>query len=93
MNPRDVAQKSASTTSQDLAAPHTAHSGRRQRIRMRRFAFASVFSIVFVGVLTVFYAQDKIDGDTLPHAALFVFAFIVAFFFIFRTGINLPIRA
>ncbi len=56
---------------------------------MRRFAFASVFSIAFVGVLTAFYAQNKVDGDTLVHAALFVFAFIVAFFFIFRTGINL----
>jgi diguanylate cyclase (GGDEF)-like protein len=56
---------------------------------MRRFAFASVFSILFVGVLTVFYTQDKMDGETLAHAALFVIAFIVAFFFIFRTGINL----
>jgi diguanylate cyclase len=56
---------------------------------MRRFAFASVFSILFVGVLTVFYAQDKIDGKTLAYAALMVFAFMVAFFFIFRTGINL----
>ena len=89
MNPRNVERKSASTTSQVPAAPHTAHSGRRQRIRMRRFAFASMFSILFVGVLTVFYAQDKIDGETLAHAAVFVFAFIVAFFFIFRTGINL----
>jgi diguanylate cyclase (GGDEF)-like protein len=89
MNPRDVAQKSASTTSQVLAAPNTARSERRQRIRMRRFKFASVFSILFVGVLTVFYAQDKIDGETLAHAALFVFVFIVVFFFIFRTGINL----
>lgn len=89
MNPRNVERKSASTTSQVPAAPHTAHSGRRQRIRMRRFAFASMFSILFVGVLTVFYAQDKIDGETLAHAAVFVLAFIVAFFFIFRTGINL----
>jgi diguanylate cyclase (GGDEF)-like protein len=89
MNPRNAAQKSASTTSPVLAGPHPPHSGRRQRIRMRRFAFASVFSILFVGVLTVFYTQDKIDGETLAHAALFVFAFIVAFFFIFRTGLNL----
>jgi len=56
---------------------------------MRRFAFASLFSVLFVGVLTVFYTQDKIDGETLTRAALFVLAFIVAFFFIFRTGINL----
>jgi diguanylate cyclase (GGDEF)-like protein len=89
MNPGDVAQKSADTASRDLAALHTARSGRRQRIRMRRFAFASVFSTAFVGVLTAFYAQNKVDGDTLVHASLFVFAFIGTFFFIFRTGINL----
>jgi diguanylate cyclase (GGDEF)-like protein len=76
-------------TGQVLAAPRTAHSGRRQRIRMRRFAFASVFSLLFVGVLAVFYTQGKIDGETLTRAAFFVFAFIVVFFFIFRTGINL----
>jgi len=58
-------------------------------MRMRRFAFASVFSILFVGVLTVFYGQSGIDGKTLIHAILFVVAFIVAFFVIFRTGINL----
>jgi len=55
---------------------------------MRRFAFASMFSILFAGVLTVFYAQDKIDGRTLADAALLIFAFIAAFFFIFRTGLN-----
>ena len=89
MNPRDVTQKSAATIPEVPVAPHTAHKKRRQRIRMRRFAFASVFSIVFICVVSLFYAQGKVDGETLTHAALFVFAFIVAFFFIFRTGINL----
>jgi diguanylate cyclase (GGDEF)-like protein len=89
MNPRNVAQNSDQTSSQVLAAPQTARGGRRQRIRMRRFAFASIFSALFISVLTVFYAEDKIDGETLVRAALFVFAFIVAFFFIFRTGVNL----
>lgn len=62
---------------------------RRQRLRMRRFAFASVFSIVYLVVLAVFYSQDKVDPATLIQAGLFVFAFIVAFFCLFRTGVNL----
>jgi len=88
MNPRNAIKKRPGKTSPFVAAPHAQPSRRRQRIRVRRFAFASVFSIVFVGVLAVFHAQDKIDGDTLIQAALFVLAFIVAFYVIFRTGIN-----
>ena len=62
---------------------------RRQRLRIRRFAFASVFSIVFVIVLAVFHVYGKIDRSTLTHAGLFVFTFIVVFFCLFRTGLNL----
>ena len=62
---------------------------RRQRLRIRRFAFASVFSILFVVVLAVFYTQDKVDRATLIHAGVLVFAFIVVFFCLFRTGLNL----
>ena len=79
MTPLNDAPNSARTARQILAAPQTPQGGRRQRIRMRRFAFASMFSILFVGVLTVFYAEDKIDGRTLADAALLVFAFIAAF--------------
>ena len=87
---RNVAQDSAGSTSAPApAAPRTAETERKQRIRMRRFGFASMFSILFVGVLAVFYAQAKVDRTTLVHAAVFVIASIVVFFVIFRTGINL----
>jgi diguanylate cyclase (GGDEF)-like protein len=89
MNPRNFAQDSDRTSSQVAAATQITHPDRRQRIRMRRFAFASVFSLLFIGVLAVFYAQDKLDETTLVHATLFVFACIVAFFVVFRTGVNL----
>jgi len=63
--------------------------GRRQALRIRRFAFASVFSIVYVIVLAAFYTQDKIDRVTLIQAGILVFAFIIAFFCLFRTRLNL----
>jgi diguanylate cyclase (GGDEF)-like protein len=63
--------------------------GRRQRLRIRRFAFASVFSIVYVGVLTVFHTQDKVDAATLLHAGIIVGVLIAAFYCLFRTGFNL----
>jgi diguanylate cyclase (GGDEF)-like protein len=89
MNPRNFAQDSDRTSSQVAAATQLTHPDRRQRIRMRRFAFASVFSLLFIGVLAVFHAQDKLDETTLVHATFFVFACIVAFFVVFRTGVNL----
>ncbi len=58
------------------------------------FAFAGSHSrafsrCCFVLVLTVFYTQDKIDRATLIQASVLVFALIVAFFCLFRTGLNL----
>ena len=61
----------------------------RQRVRQRRFLFASVFSILFLAVLAVFYTQDKVDRATLTDAALLVFTLILAFLVLFRTGLNL----
>src|SRR4029434_7463289 len=85
----NTAPHSGTTVSPDLAAPRMERTARRQRIRMRRFAFASAFSMLFVAVLALLYGQDKIDGKTLLHAALLTIAFIVTLFVIFRTGINL----
>ena len=48
-----------------------------------------MFSIVYVAVLAVFHTQEKMDRDTLIHAAALVLLCIVAFFFLFRTGFNL----
>jgi len=85
----NTAPHGGTTLSPDLASPRMERVARRQRIRMRRFAFASAFSLLFVAVLALFYGQDKIDGKTLLHAALLTIAFIVTFLVIFRTGINL----
>jgi predicted signal transduction protein with EAL and GGDEF domain len=45
--------------------------------------------MLFVVVLAMFYTQDKIDRATLIQASVLVFALIVAFFCLFRTGLNL----
>src|SRR5947207_920961 len=61
----------------------------KQGQRLRRFLLASVFSVVYLVVLAVFYTQDKIDHATLLHACAVVAAFIVVFFGLFRSGLNL----
>src|SRR4030095_16843316 len=85
----NTAPHSDTTLSQDLASPRMDRVARRQRIGTRRFAFASAFLMLFAPVLALLYGQDKIDGKTLLHAALLTTAFIVTFFVVFRTGINL----
>ena len=37
----------------------------KQRLRLRRFLFASAFSVLYLVVLGVFYTQGKIDRKTL----------------------------
>jgi diguanylate cyclase len=61
----------------------------KQGLRLRRFLLASVFSVLYLVVLAVFYTQDKIDRETLLHACAIVAAFIVVFFGLFRSGLNL----
>lgn len=70
-------------------ASQVPRGGRRQDLRIRRFAFASMFSILYLIVLAVFYTQDKIDRVTLIQAGVLVLAFIIVFFCLFRTGFNL----
>ena len=87
--PRNAVQESVKRSGEVRDATQVTRGERRQRLRIRRFAFASVFSMLFVVVLTMFYTQDKIDRATLIQASVLVFAFIVAFFCLFRTGLNL----
>ena len=84
-----MAANSVKRSGEVLDASEVRRAVHRQRLRIRRFSFASVFSILYVVVLTVFYTQDKIDRATLIQAGVLVFAFIVAFFCLFRTGFNL----
>jgi len=61
----------------------------KQYLRLRRFVLASVFSVLYLLVLTLFYTQDKIDRGTLLEACAMVATVIVGLFFVFRLGLNL----
>jgi len=61
----------------------------KQRLRLRRFLFASAFSALYLIVLGVFHMQDKIGGATLLQACAIVAALIVVFSGLFRSGLNL----
>ncbi len=60
-----------------------------QRLRLRRFMLASVFSVLYLLVLAIFYTQGKVDSATLFQACVIVAAVIGGFFVVFRLGINL----
>ena len=70
-------------------AGEIARTEHAQGLRVRRFALASVFSSLYVVVLAAFYTQDKIESATLVEAGALIFAFIVVFFGLFRTRLNL----
>jgi len=70
-------------------APSSARDDYKQSLRLRRFLFASAFSVVYLVVLGVFYMQDRIDRETLLQACAIVASLILGFFCIFRLGLNL----
>ena len=72
-----------------LAIPPPTRDDLKQRLRVRRFLLASVFSLLYLIVLAVFYAQSKLDRETLLEACAIVAALILAFFILFRLGLNL----
>lgn len=61
----------------------------KQQLRLRRFLQASIFSALFLLVLTIFYTQNKIDRETLFEACAIVATVIFGFFVVFRLGLNL----
>jgi len=62
---------------------------RKQDLRMRRFLQASLFSVLYLVVLVVFYTQGKLDLGTLIEACAIVATLILGFFAAFRLGLNL----
>ena len=70
-------------------ASSVAKDARKQRLRLRRFMFASAFSMVYVVVLGVFLMHGKLDRGTFLQACAFVAAFVLVFFGLFRSGLNL----
>jgi diguanylate cyclase len=61
----------------------------KQALRLRRFLFASAFSVLYLVILVVFHSQDKIDSVTLAQASAIVSALILAFCAMFLSGLNL----
>jgi diguanylate cyclase (GGDEF)-like protein len=59
-----------------------------QRLRLRRFVQASIFSILYLLVLAIFYTQDKVDRETFLAACAIVATVIFGFFIVFRLGLN-----
>jgi diguanylate cyclase len=69
--------------------PPPARDEIKQRLRLRRFMLASIFSVLYLLVLAVFHTQDKVDRDTLFDACAIVATVIFGFFIVFRLGFNL----
>lgn len=83
---------------QSTVLPGSAHVGDlptappdefNQRMRMRRFLLASLFSVVYLLVLAIFSTQGMVDQATLIAACLIVGVLILGFSVAFRTGFNL----
>jgi diguanylate cyclase (GGDEF)-like protein len=72
--------------------PSPSHDEFKQHLRLRRFMLASIFSVLYVLVLAIFYTQDKVDRETLFEACAIVAAAILGFFIAFRLGLNLRFR-
>jgi signal transduction histidine kinase/CheY-like chemotaxis protein len=65
---------------------------RKQHLRTRRYLQASAFSLLYLVVLAIFHNQGKIDDATLVEACALVGGLILAFFALFRLGLNLRFR-
>ena len=72
-----------------VALPAPARDASKQSLRLRRFLFASLFSLVYLFVLALFYAEDKVGRDTLVEACAIVVSSVLVFFFLFRLDLNL----
>ena len=95
---RSVFSPFVDTATRQSAGVSTFDSGReaspvrassKQRLRVRRFLFASAFSAMYLAVLTVFHLQDEVDRETLLQAWGIVAAFVLGFYCVFRLGFNL----
>jgi len=61
----------------------------KQRLRVRRFLLASLFSTLYLLVVAIFMTQGMVDRATLLEAAGIVGTLILFYAFAFRTGFNL----
>jgi diguanylate cyclase (GGDEF)-like protein len=79
------------TSMRDLISetPPATRDESKQRLRLRRFVQASIFSVLYLLVLAIFCTQDKVDHETLFEACAIVATVIFGFFVVFRLGLNL----
>jgi diguanylate cyclase (GGDEF)-like protein len=79
------------TSMRDLISetPSPTRGELQQHLRLRRFLQASIFSVLYLLVLAIFYTQDKVDRETLFEACAIVATMIFGLFFVFRLGLNL----
>ena len=71
------------------ATPARRRNDVNQRLRVRRFFLASTFSLLYLVVLAVFHAQEKLDRTTMLHACAVVVGAIAVFYVLFRSALNL----
>jgi diguanylate cyclase len=69
--------------------PSATHDELKQQLRLRRFLQASIFSALYLLVLTIFYTQNKIDRETLFETCAIVTTVIFGFLIVLRLGLNL----
>jgi len=69
--------------------PLTAQEALKQRLRLHRFLLASTFSMLYVGVLAIYYTQRQIDRETLVAALAIVGVAILAYYALFHYRLNL----
>ncbi len=74
------------------AIPSLARNEVNQRLRFRRFLLASTFSALYLVVLAIFHTQGRVDLETFVLASAIATAAILAFFALFRSGLNLRFR-
>jgi diguanylate cyclase (GGDEF)-like protein len=61
----------------------------KQNLRLNRFALASLFSVLYLVVLSIFFTQGKVDRGTLLEACLIVGTVIGVLFVVFLLRLNL----
>jgi diguanylate cyclase len=79
------------TSMRDLIseAPSPTRDEFKQHLRLRRFMLASIFSVLYLLVLALFYTQDKVDRETLVETCAIVATVVFGFFIAFRLRLNL----
>ncbi len=60
-----------------------------QAIRIRRYLLASGVSLLYLFVLFIFHLNGALERDALVEGAALIFGLVVAFYIIFRSGLNL----